>query len=153
MLLKKFNLVILKRDSYNRIQCLVTLPLHSYPKVWFLFNEKKESAKQNATIKSFCNILCQKCNGKCTHQEKGYCSSRTSFHLVHGSSFYITVQAILTVFSLGLMWHLKDYGIFRSHSAVILVVIWLKVILRLRLTTLFMCSGKSQLQTHFTLST
>ena len=104
----------MKTDSCNRIQCLVTLPLHSYPKLWFLFNEKKESAKQNATIKSFCNILCQKCNGKCTHQGKGYCSSRTSFHLVHSSSFYITVQALLMVFSLSLMWHLKDYGIFRK---------------------------------------
>lgn len=58
--------------------------------------------------------FCQTCNGKCTHQGKGYCSSRTSFHLVHGSSFCITVQALLTVFSLSLMWHLKDYGIFRK---------------------------------------
>ena len=51
--IKKFNLLILKTDSYNRIQCLVTLPLHSYPNFGFFLMKKKESAKQNATIKSF----------------------------------------------------------------------------------------------------
>lgn len=113
MLLKSSFNLLWKRTSIIEFSAWSPFP---YISVLTLvsFNEKKESAKQNATIKSFCNILCQKCNGKCTHQEKGYCSSRTSFHLVHGSSFYITVQALVMVFSLSLMWHLKDYGIFRK---------------------------------------
>lgn len=51
--IKKFNLLILKTDSYNRIQCLVTLPLHSYPNFGFFLMKKRSQQNKMPPLNHF----------------------------------------------------------------------------------------------------
>lgn len=53
MFLNIFYLFNLKTDSYNRIQYLVTLPLHSYPKFGFFLMKKRSQQNKMPPLNHF----------------------------------------------------------------------------------------------------
>lgn len=114
MLLKYFFYLFLKETSIIEFSAWSPFPYISIPTSVSFLMKKRSQQNKMPPLNHFATFCVKNVMGNAHIKGKVTILPEHLFHLVHGSSFYITVQALLMVFFLSLMWHLKDYGIFRK---------------------------------------